>query len=375
MHLGIDGNEANVVKRVGSNVFAFELLRALALSSSDFRYTIYLKSPPLPDLPPATQTWHYRVLRPGKLWTQWRLPLDLSLPFHRPQAFFSPGHYAPRFSPVPTVVTILDVAFLHFPALYLKHNRGVTQLSQWTEYSVRQAKHIFAISKFTQAGVAQAYGVPQDRITVIYPGVDHSFYRPPEAAAVTSLRRRRRLSRPYLFYLGTLQPRKNLDRLLHAFETLPPLGNKLDLVIAGGSGWLMDEFKAKVRRSPKADRIKMPGFVPRADLPAFYRGAVATVLVGLEEGFGLPPAEAMACGGIAIVSKTGALPEVVGQAGILVDPYSITSLRHGIIAAMSLTPEAKRRRIQMGQSHVKQFTWAKSAQIVRQVLYDLSLSR
>src|SRR3990170_1264585 len=120
MHIGIDGNEANVVNRVGSNIYAYQTLRWMQRSELETNFTVYLKEPSLYDLPKPTEAWSYRILSPGLAWTRWRLPLDLYLHRPRPNVFFTPGHYAPRWCPVPMAISIMDLSFLHYPNLFRK---------------------------------------------------------------------------------------------------------------------------------------------------------------------------------------------------------------------------------------------------------------
>lgn len=375
MIVGIDGNEANVSERVGSNLYAYNILQSLYQNNSNNRFTIYLKSPPLPDLPEANGRWQYCVLKPGKLWTQWRLPLSLYTHFPRPDIFYTPGHYAPRFSPINTVVTVLDLAFIKYPALFLKYQRGTAQLKSWTEYSVKKAAYVFTISQHTQTDVIQTYVIPSEKVGIAYPGIDETLFKPQNETAIKAVRRHYHLSNPYILHVGTLQPRKNLDRLIQAYEAIPKKGQRLEMVLVGAKGWLMDEFLEKIKLSPKKDHIKLLGFVDSKDLPALYAGSVCTVSVGLEEGFGLPPAEALACGATVVAAKTGALTEVVGGAGIMVDPYSVTSIRHGIMTAVNQTQKTQKKRQELGLNQVVKFNWAKTAKIIEAKLYELTLQR
>ena len=154
MLIGIDGNEANVEQKVGSNVYAFNLLQQLSLLTnkrSDLKFRIYLKNKPNNSLPLKNPAWNYIVTGPAKAWTQWRLPSQLyfeKLKGSGSDIFFSPGHYGPRKSPIKSVITIMDLAFLHFPNEFLE--KDLKQLTAWTQYSVKQAAHIFTISQFSK---------------------------------------------------------------------------------------------------------------------------------------------------------------------------------------------------------------------------------
>jgi glycosyltransferase involved in cell wall biosynthesis len=372
-HFAIDGNEANVKDRVGSNRYAFGIIWGLYHIKPDtICYTIYLREPPLPDLPPATSSWTYRVIPSRFAWTQWRLPLELLFNFSRPQVIYSPGHYAPRFSPIPTVVSIMDLAFLTMPNLFLKFKRGAAQLASWTHYSVKQAKAIIAISQHTKRDIIKHYQAQDQKITIAYPGIDQEEYRPASAQAITAVKRRYHITHPYILHVGTLQPRKNIKRLIAAFERLPDKYRQVQLVLAGQTGWLTEDINQAITNSPKKDRIIRTGYVPPDDIPPLMSAASCLALVGLYEGFGMPAAEALACGTIPVVSNTSSLPEVVGEAGITVDPHLVSSITHGLKSALD-EPESKRqKRLAIGKAHIAQFDWRRSAKIVQEVLLKIA---
>lgn len=191
MIIGIDGNEANSVRpdinaRVGVNQYAFGLLRALYETDEENTYHIYLSSPPRNDLLKERDNWEYRVIGPAKFWTQWRLPLELFLKKPRPDVFFSPSHYAPRFSPVPTVISVMDLGFYRFPKQFRK--KDLWQLKSWTEYSVRKAAHILAISESTKKDIIARYGVRPEKITVTYPGYDKEKFEYQSASWRTNIK-------------------------------------------------------------------------------------------------------------------------------------------------------------------------------------------
>lgn len=375
MLIGIDGNEANVTNRVGSNRYAYGIIWGLYHNHNHHtRYLIYLKQPPLADLPPPSDWWNYRVIPPSFAWTQWRLPLDLFFNFPRPNVFYSPGHYAPRFSPIPTVVSIMDLAFLTMPQLFLKYKRGANQLSEWTKYSVQQAKAVIAISQNTKKDIIKHYHLPESAIKVAYPGIG-SEYRPANKVTIAKTIKKYGLKEGYILHTGTLQPRKNIVRLIQAFEALPAQFKSRQLVLVGQSGWLTQDIEDAINHSPKKDRIIKTGYVPPDDLPILMSGSACLVLVGLYEGFGMPPAEALASGTVSVVSNNSSLPEVVGQAGIQVDPYSVASIKNGIITALKESPDKRNLRLKIGRSHINQFDWRLSAQIVWQTLYDIALQR
>ena len=170
MIIGIDGNEANVERRVGIGEYAFELLSKFKeFQLSHIQFHIYLKNIPLRHMPKEDTYWKYIIVTPHKLWTQIGLPVYLYTHFPRPDVFFTPSHYAPRFSPVPTVISIMDVSYIHFSELFTKHD--LYQLTNWTRYSASKAQKIFTISKASKNDIIKEYKVTPEKVIVTYPGI------------------------------------------------------------------------------------------------------------------------------------------------------------------------------------------------------------
>lgn len=383
MLIGIDGNEANVKNRVGSGQYAFELLKQFS-KNKNHRFVIYLKDSPLPDLP---KNLNYKVFGPKKFWTQFALPIKLTfgLPdkafgFSRwragskPNVFFSPAHYGPRFSPVPYVVTIHDLSYLHFPELFKKND--LYQLTNWSKYSIQNSAHIIAPSKSTKDDIVKNYKVSPSKITVTYEGYDKERFKPQPKIVIDKIKKKYKIIGDYLIFVGTLQPRKNIERLIEAFSllvrardtrgTLDTL-DTLSLVIVGKKGWLYDSIFQKVKDLDLEDKVIFTDFVPDADLPALISGAKAYVNPSLWEGFGIPPVEAQACGVPIVVSNTSSLPEIVGDSAVLVDPLSIDAVKVGI--EKILKDEKLRARLtKTGLENAKRFSWRESARITLEVL-------
>lgn len=349
MLIGIDANEANIQNRVGSNEFAYQILCQLKQQDKKNQYLIYLKNQPLADLPLASATWQYRTLKPGFFWTQWRLPLSLYLDRPRPDVFLTLGHYAPRFSPIPTMVCVMDLAFLKFPQTFRRSD--LWQLKAWTAYSVRQASHIFAISKATKKDLISAYSLQERNISVVYPGVDQL-----KVIGLSPVKGK------YLLYVGTLQPRKNLDALIYAFSDLFHPGVEssstpgCELVIAGKVGW-----KYQIKSAPG---VKYLGYVPQDQLAALIKNSQALVLPSLYEGFGIPVIQAMSLGVPVLVSRNSSLPEIVGDSGYYIEaPFDANAIKNGIIKVLSAKPKSIPIRI-------KQFNWQTAAKKILEVINE-----
>src|SRR3990167_6596654 len=271
MKIGLDGNEANIENRVGSGKYARELIKQFAnlanycgrekRESRSFakkssrpalpagrrartiaNLVVYLKQKPLADLPKESKNFKYKVFGPGFLWTQFALPVHLTFG-RRPDIFFSMSHYGPRFSPVPYVITIFDLSYIHYSGLF---NKGdLYQLTNWTKYSIKNCKHIFAISKSTKNDIVKNYGVDPSKITVTYIGYDKNLFKPQPKDRIQKVKRVYKIKEDYLIFVGTLQPRKNVERLIEAYKNLKLdimsgqglKSENLKLVIVGKKGW------------------------------------------------------------------------------------------------------------------------------------------
>jgi len=363
MIIGIDGNEANIAKRVGSGQYGFELLKNLQIISKKDIFFVYLKEKPLPDLPIESKNWQYRVFGPKKFWTQFALPLNLYFQRPRPDVFFTPTHYAPRFCPVPLVMTIFDLSYIHFPQLFRKPD--LYQLRNWTAYSVKKTQAILTISQASKNDIVKYYKVDPDKVFVTYPGYDKRLFKPiTDQQVISQIKKKYGISGEYIFFLGTIQPRKNLIRLIDAVEQL----EDITLVIAGKKGWLYNDFFEKLKDPKVKDKVILTDYIPDEELPTLFSGARAFVLPSLWEGFGIPVIEAMACSCPVVVSDVSSIPEVVANAGVLVNPNSTENIRKGIERVIKDENFAKNLS-QQGLKQAQKFCWEKCAHQTLQILH------
>lgn len=375
IRIAIDGNEANIINRVGSNVYAFEIIKNLynLVRNKAVKITVLLSSPPIKDLPLQNKKWQYKITKPQKLWTQWALPIHLFLNSNQYDVFYTPGHYAPRLSNVPYVSSIMDLAFLNFEKQFKK--KDFVQLKEWTKYSVKNAKKIITISQSSKQDIISQYNRKTEDIIVAYPAVYPSKQRIAPIHIKKTLSKFK-ITQPYILYLGTIQPRKNLIKLVESFEKVSrklPIGKKkkvkqLQLVIAGKIGWLADDLIKRVEQSPYKNQIILTGFISDFEKEVLISQSATLTLIGLYEGFGIPPLEALHHNIVPIVSHTSSLPEVVGEAGLLVDPNDVTDIALKLEQVLTLTnneklPYKKARNIQL-----KKFDWKTSAKIVYKTL-------
>lgn len=365
MIIGIDGNEANIEKKVGISEYAFELLREFKNLKSQFsnlKFSIYLKDPPRKELPKTDENWGYKIVGPKKFWTQIGLPFNLYFNKPRPDVFFSPTHYAPRFCPVPTVVSVMDLSYIFYPEMFNK--KDLYQLKSWTQYSVEKAKKVLTISNASRNDIIKQYKLDQKKVVVTHLGL-----KPTEGKNDMGVDKKYGIDGEYILFVGTLQPRKNIIRLIEAFSKLNE--KKIELVIAGKKGWMFDEILETPEKLGIKDKVKFLEFVPNEDLPSLYSKALCFVLPSLYEGFGLPVLEAMANKCPVITSNVSSLPEAGGDAALYVDPENVGD----IVAKMEKVISDGKLREQMikkGLEQVKKFSWEKTAKETLSVLEEIA---
>lgn len=368
MLIGIDGNEANVKNRVGVGEFAYGVIKGLYGLDKRNQYRIYLKEPPLPDLPPERENWQYRVFGPKFAWTQWRLPLKLRHERPRLSVFFSPNHYAPRFCPAPSVISIMDL-WHHYHSEQFR-SKDVYQLKNWEAYSVKQARKIIAISEFTKSEIIKFYRVPEEKVVVAYPGIDT---RHETRDMRHEIKKKYGIRDEYILYLGTLQPKKNLGRLIEAFNILYTTYHipHTQLVVAGKKGWLYEEIFERVKKVKMEKEVIFTDFIPEEDKSGLIIGASCFVLPSLYEGFGIPVLEAMAIGVPVAISKAASLPEVGREAAFYFDPEKPESIAETIQKVLKLSSSKRKKVIEEGKKQAGKFTWEKCARKILEVLENV----
>lgn len=370
MRIWIDGYEANVPQRLGSSQVAFNLLKSLEKIDHKNEYTILLPSAPMEDMPKERPGWKYQMLKPNRLKTWLAIPWALYSAKEKPDVFFSPTHYGPGFSPVKRVITIFDLAFLRFPGNFKP--RDLWQMKVWTKISVMNAKRILTISKSSKDDIESFYKIDKSKITIAYPGYDsETFYPISDKEKIKEVQDKYQIKGNYALYIGTIQPRKNLVRLIEAFQKI----DNLKLVIVGKTkglgrqGWMYEEILEKPKELGIEDKVVFTGFAPTEDLPYLISGASVFVLPSLWEGFGIPAVEAMACGTPVIVSNVSSLPEAVGDAGIVVDPYSVEQIEHAI-RAIAFDQKLRMKKAKEGLQQAEKFSWEKMARILLKTLEE-----
>jgi glycosyltransferase involved in cell wall biosynthesis len=372
MLVGIDGNEANVTRKVGIGEYSFELLQQFKeFRISDFKFQIYLKSHPRAEMPSSSENWKYTVFGPKKFWTQFGLPFNLYLRSPKPDVFFSPSHYAPRFSPVPTVISVMDVSYNYFPELFRRQD--LYQLEHWTKYSVQNAKKVLTISEASKNDIIKLYHVDSKKVVVTYPGIKKES-RSMNNKSREELQKKYGVEGKYILFVGTLQPRKNIVKLIEAFAKLVQNSDSgsLSLVIVGKKGWLYEEILDTPKKFGVEDLVTFLDFVPDEDLPSLYKHAEFFILPSLYEGFGLPVLEAMSYGCPVITSNVSSLPEAAGDAALYVDPTDIVDIEKKMQKLLS-DKSLRAKLIEKGHEQVKKFSWEKTAKQTLDVLQEVAV--
>ena len=300
-----------------------------------------------------------RVIPFPRLWTHLRFAAALWR--DRPDLTWVPAHTLPVLFPGRAAVTVHDLGYRLFPQAHPPRQRLYLDLT--TRYSAARASVVLADSRATADDLMRFYGTPAAKIRVVYPGVD----APPIGDAAAA-RRKYGLPERYFLFLGTLQPRKNIARLVQAYQRWRAAhpDDPAALVLAGGQGWLYDPAW-----TAGADGVILPGYVDDADKGALYAGALALVFPSLYEGFGFPVLEAMHSGTPVICSNTSSLPELAGDAALLVDPLDVEAIA-GAMAALS-DDEALRASLRAkGAEQARKFTWDAAARAALDIWDELS---
>jgi len=258
-----------------------------------------------------------------------------------------------------TLLTVHDLSFVRAPEAASPALRRY--LNGVVPRSVQRADHVLADSQATKDDLVALYGTSPDKITVLLSGVNARFRRIEDQAALDSVRRKYQIdTKPYFLAVGTIQPRKNYERLIQALPMLPEAQRDVQLVIVGGRGWLEEPIYATVRELGLQDRVKFLGFADDSDLPALYSGAICLAFPSLYEGFGLPLLEAMACGTPTLSANVSSLVEVAGDASVFVDPLSLDSISEGLARVLT-EKDLRAALIERGYAQATRFTWEAAA--------------
>jgi glycosyltransferase involved in cell wall biosynthesis len=360
--------------RTGVGHYTEELIAHLLAADPKRVYTVVgnVFMAAMPALPRVwTNNVRFRLCRlfPGKVWNQLfkrglMLPLNWLIP-GRPDlvVFFNFVRY-PVTPGVKTITAIHDLAYLKFPEAVQGRNRRY--LRRFVPKAAERSDHLITVSEAMKREITEEYGVAADRISVVYPGVDLQHFSPTLMTA--AVRQKLELPERYFLFVSTLEPRKNVLGLLRAYRGLPKeIRRDYGLVLTGPVGWLADDIMAEVSKGDAVGHVMRTSYVSHEEMPQLFSGATAYVMPSLYEGFGMTPVEAMACGTPVITSDNTAMPESVGDAGILL-PAEDTA---GFTAAMERVARDDSLRERMrraGLERARLFSWERSARALKAVI-------
>jgi glycosyltransferase involved in cell wall biosynthesis len=374
MHIAIDAHSVGN-QLAGNETYALNLIEALAEVDQSNQYTLYVTRQSAIDR--FANRWpNFKIKRTVPHTPLVRIPVTLSAELRRnPVDVLHVQYTAPPLAPCAVVATIHDLSFEHLPETFNRRSRA--QLRLTVRRTARKAAQILTLSEFSRQDIIATYSIAPDRVSVT-PAAAASHFKPIEDE--TELRRIREaygIERDYILSVSSIQPRKNLIRLIEAYSCLRglrPEGKLPQLVLVGKRGWLDNEtFRAAQRHSANND-IAFTGYVAEKDLPALYSGATCFVYPSFFEGFGLPVLEAMQCGAPVIAGNRTSIPEVVGKAGLLFDPFDTNSLVQALTRVLDDSEYRAVLRMQ-GLERARQFDWKRTARMTLQTYQKAVVSK
>ncbi len=354
MHIGLDAR-LTYYRTGGISTYIRRLAAALETLDTTNEYTVFHSRKASESL--------VKRFRRAALWTPChhqleRLALSVELARFRLDVLHSPDFIPPRRGARRHVITVHDLTFLHYPQYLTADARRY--YNDQIETAVRQADHILADSQSTKNDIVNMLHVSPDKVTVHLLGVDDRFHPLPPSALQTA-RQMLQLPESYILHVGTLEPRKNIIGLLHAYrQLLDRLPHAPPLLLAGRQGWLFDKTLKSMDDLGLRPFIHLREDIHDDQLPALYNGAAVLVMPSFYEGFGFPALEAMACGTVTVVSRRSSLPEVVGDVGLQVNPDDPGELAAALERALTDEPWRAAQR-QAGLERARTFTWERTA--------------
>lgn len=372
--IGIDASRVTSSAPTGTEAYSYHLIRALAPRLAPrHRVRLYFRQAPGPalsadgKLAQALLTHaEARVIPFARAWTHLRLSWEMLR--RPPDLLFVPAHVLPLVRPTRTLVTVHDLGYRHFPEAHPPAQRRYLELSTW--WNVRVASHVLADSAATREAILSAHKVDPDRVTVVHPGYDPDLAPVRDLQAIEVVKRHYGIHGRYVLFVGRIQPRKNLARLIEAFARILPNHPEVTLVLAGPTGWLSEDIEARAQARDVQGRVLFTGYVASEDKAALISGAQLFAYPSLYEGFGFPVLEAQACGTPLLTSTTSSLPEVAGEGALLVDPEKVTALAAGLERLLEDTA-LQEELVARGFENLSRFSWRMAAEQTMAVIEEL----
>lgn len=368
MLIGIDASRVTVQQRTGTEGYSYHLINNLLALDSDHRFRLYFRDQPDTDLFPPSGNVEYAVIDRRRIWTH--LGLGPEVRKNPNDVLFVPSHVVPwpGIGSTPAVVTIHDLGYLHYPDKHPLTDRIYLDWS--TRHSARAARRVIAVSQATAHDLVALNNVNGGKIKVVHSGVAPSMH-PAGKSARQQVCERLGIVGPYILHVGSVQPRKNLLRLVEAFERVKDLIPGLQLVLSGRESWGTQRLMERITERSLQERVLLTGYISDEDLVPLYSGAAIYAFPSLYEGFGFPALEAMACGTPVVCSNVSSLPELVGDAALTFPPTDVVSIATAL-KRLLLDEELRANMVQRGLERSQSFTWRSAASKTLAVLEEAS---
>ncbi|HEV8140813.1 MAG TPA: glycosyltransferase family 1 protein [Pyrinomonadaceae bacterium] len=365
MHIAIDAHSVGA-QLAGNETYAVNLIKALAEIDQSNRYTLYVTRQSAVDQ--FTSRWpNFQVKRTLPHTPLVRIPLTLSVELRKNRVDVLHVQYtAPPRTPCALVATIHDLSFEHLPETFKRRSRA--QLRLTVRRTAKKAAQILTLSEFSRRDIIETYALDPERVFVTPPAAPSHFVPVTDVTELRRIRMTYGIGRDYILALGSIQPRKNLVRLIKAYESLHRVISSEQLpqlVLAGRRGWLEAETIRAAELSEARGDILFIGYVPDADIPVVYSGALCFAYLSYFEGFGLPILEAMQCGTPVIAGNRTSLPEVAGDAALLVDPFDQAAIGNGLVRLIKNANYRAELRVK-GLDRAAAFNWKNTARLTLQ---------
>jgi glycosyltransferase involved in cell wall biosynthesis len=368
MRIAIDASPAAKRPRTGTEFYTLHLILALADLNTRNEYTLLLNDEvpeEFSDLPASFRT---QRIPQRWLWAQTRLPRELRR--SRADVFFAPANIIPFLHPPKCVTTIHDVAFHHFPECYTAFVRWYLELT--TRFALCRAAKVIVVSQATKDDLVRIYNAEPSHIEVIHSGAPPSRERPISPDEIGSTLRRYGITRPYLLYLGRLEEKKNVARIVEAFQKLKEQGIPHRLVLGGTPGVGFRRIKRLIEASSFVQDIVLAGYVDD-EKEQLYAGAAVFIFPSLYEGFGFPILEAARHGTPVVTSRCSSLPEVAGEAALLVDPIDVDEIAEAV-SRLIHDQHLRDQLVERGYERLSEFDWGDTAAKVLGALEEVGRS-
>jgi glycosyltransferase involved in cell wall biosynthesis len=367
VRIGID---ARKLHDFGIGTYIRNLLRQLSRLDHDTEYVLLGRPEDLTDLKGLGENFRAVPETAGNYSLAEQVRVPLALKRERVTLFHAPHYVLPPLVPCKSVVTIHDCIHLMFPQ-YLPNRFALTYARRSIALAARRATRVMTVSETSKRDIMRFFGTPSEKIDVIHNAYDERFGTEPSEEEISRVRERYQLEGDFILYAGNVRPHKNLERVIEAFHIVRSQGlDHVKLVMIGDDISKYAALRRAVHRHQLHKYVRFLGYVPEVTLAAMYRLAGVFVFPSLYEGFGLPPLEAMASGTPVVTSNVSSLPEVTGDAAVLVDPYDPSAIADGIARVLS-DGEFSASLRSRGLARARQFSWETSVRRVLEIYQDV----